>query len=184
MIPLGILSAATPRGGGGSAGGVDDFDADTLDLYTPMGSVQSATISDGSLKFSGAQGVLARTGEVFSDGEVGVVISSAQDAGFAFRIQDASNYYLAAIYDANGGAPNRVYLYRRAGGFSTLAGNIPITFPRGTPTKFHANLAGTRIRLYVNDVQIADVNDAAFSSGLAGPRSNGNPGVFESYFWP
>lgn len=172
----------------------DSFDTDTSSLYTKLGLNTTASIGDGFLTFTVGgtddQTVWARTGVNITDGRVGVTLDQANDAGLAFRIVDANNYYVAIICDHVATVPptrNKAGIWRRLGGTWFQLGvyvDLPGGFTRGTLHKFEVEMEGSTFRVYFDDTLIMTRTDSSHASGMAGPRANRRPCRFASYSYP
>lgn len=176
---------------GGSVGpGADDFSSNTLGSYTQYADTPANwSISGGYLNSStAAQAVLTRNGVSFVDGEASCVVTQANDAGVALRLQDLGTYYVAVVHDASGtnGSTNNVELFKRVGGtFTKLGTTVTISFVRGSPHTLTLGASGSSIYVKFDGATKISVSDTSISTaGKCGPRVNNGMCQFDSFTWP
>jgi hypothetical protein len=169
----------------------DSFDTDDLSSYTEYAdSPANWSMTGGHLSMSsGGQSILTRNGISFLDGEVRAMVSSADDAGLALRLQDNSNYYLAVVADnsTSAGTP-RVTIFKRISGSYTSIGSTAISFPRGTPKELVFSASGSTLSIKFDGATVLTVTDTAIgTAGKVGPRGHSTGSAanqFESFTWP
>lgn len=174
------------------AANTDPFDTDTLSQYVAYEDAGSSwSISGGKLLGGTAsQSILARGGVSFVDGEVSCVITHANDAGLALRLQDVNNYYLLVVKDessTSGSGAGTVVIYKRVAGTYTQIGvSAGIAFTRGTSHTVTFRAVGSTLEADFDGVNKLSVIDSAITTrGLCGPRGNGSgPNTFDSLTWP
>ena len=184
-----MLRRMMMAGAEGPSGNIDNFDADSRASYTQYAETAvTLSISGGALTASGGAGnqsVIARNGVTFLNGEVGCEVRQANDAGLALRVQDKSNYILAAIFDSLSGAPNRVVLYSRVGGAFSQIATATVDFPRGVKRRFTFAIAGTSAVVKMDGTTVLTATVATNTApGMCGMRCNAGVQIFDSFTWP
>lgn len=187
-----ILAAYGSASGSGAAG-TDDFSTNTLSSYTEFAdNAAGYSISGGFLIATSTpqnkQSILTRNGISFVNGEASIVITEANDAGLALRLQDNNNYYLAVVQDnsSTGANPNNVLLYKKVGGsYTQLGSTVTVSFVRGTSHTLSFSASGTSLVVKFDGVTRISVTDSAISAaGKCGPRTNGGNFKVDSFTWP
>lgn len=187
-----VAAAFKPAQGAAPAANTDPFDTDTLSQYVAYQDAGSDwSISGGKLQGGTAsQSILARGGVSFADGEVSCVITHANDAGLALRLQDVNNYYLLVIKDessTSGSGAGTVVIYKRiAGTYTQIGVSAGIAFTRGTAHTVTFRAVGTLLEADFDGVNKLSVTDSSITAaGLCGPRGNGSGNnTYDSLTWP
>ena len=190
MLRRGMMAQAASGGGN-----TDDFSTNTIASYTQYANSPTTwTITGGALTCNSGSGskqsVLTRNGVSFANGEISCVITVADDAGLALRLQNNSNYYVAVISDASAaiGAANqnKVKLFKRVGGTFTQLGTAQtIAFTRGTSHTFSFSAVGNLLTVKFDGSTLISVTDSSLAAaGRCGPRSDSFQASFDSFTWP
>jgi hypothetical protein len=158
----------------------DNFnDASSLNNYTLVNTPEAWSVSNGHLVAgSGArQATALRNGVTIENGWVETRTDQAADGGLVARAQNLNSYYLLAIRDDSRFGHANIEIYKAVNGtFTSLSGQIDISFPVGTQKTIRFQASGTTLTAYVNGAQVAQVSDASFTSGMVGLRASGRDG--------
>lgn len=156
----------------------DTFDSNTITNYGQVATAFATwTVSGGFMEgFTGNQAILYPLGFSQTDAKVEAVMTQAEDAGLAVRI-NASTYYLITIADGSAASlSNTIRMFKCvSGAFTQLGSTVTgIGFTRGSPVTFRLQAIGNAITCFKNGVsQIAVTDSAITGAGFVGMRSNG-----------
>lgn len=151
---------------------LDDFNVDTSWAYTQAGGA-TWTWNTGSGRLEGTNGTDATcvyNSYTAKNVSVEIEFSQSGGAGIVARFTDANNYYLCYLRDDTSSGTNNVQLYKRVAGVTTsLVSPINVTFVRGTNYRVRFEVVESQLSVYVDDVLIHTLSDAAITaSGKVG----------------
>lgn len=107
--------------------------------------------------------------------DVDLIVDADQinQGGLVWRWQDVSNFYKLVVFDSasSAGSTNIIQLFKVVANAATQIGsNVAISFTRGDNHRFHVNMIGTAIKVYMDSTSpIINTTD----SSLTGPGKVG-----------
>lgn len=147
----------------------------TISQFTAYQSGSGTTwaISGGRMTASGGssnQAFLLCDAVSFTNGYVETTMTSSDQAGPVIRGTSAASAYFVACRDGSSlGAQNTIELFKVvAGTFTSLSGNVSVTWPRGTEKRFGINVNGTAINVFADGVSVYSTTDASLSGSTRG----------------
>jgi hypothetical protein len=153
----------------------DLFDTDQLTKYTSGGDTAATwAVSGGMLTGTGGtQATLIKDDLLLQNCEIVINSNQAYDGGIIARYQDNNNYYMLALRDDSGIAPNEnLCIYKRVGGTFTSLVSANVTWPRGTSKQIKFTLHGSRLEAWFDGVKVISITDTTFTGGGVGFRNS------------
>ena len=170
----------------------DTFSSNTLGGYTIYNTTGAWSISNGFLyaDTTARQSVVIRNGVTFTNGYVQTTVDSIRDGGLVTRFQSNGNYYLLAIRDDSLFGYSNLEIYKAVNGvFTSLSGQVDISFPTGSEHEISFGASGNVLKAYLDGVVVATVTDNTYSSGGVGLRADNTRGWnnvtsrFNNFLW-
>jgi pectate lyase len=100
--------------------------------------------------------------------------NTSEYVGIAARVQDASNYYVLTLRDAN-----KIEIRKVVKGKSTLLASKAFTVKTGTAYTLRLRVNGSKLTGYVNGSQKLNVTDTTFTSGKVGLTTLNGSATFD-----
>jgi hypothetical protein len=158
----------------------DNFnDAGSLNNYSFFNTPEAWSVVNGHLVAgSGArQATALRNGVTIQNGWVETRTDQVADGGLVLRAQNLNSYYLLAIRDDSRFGHANIEIYKAVNGvFTSLSGQIDISFPVGTQKTIRFTASGSTLTAHVNGSQVAQATDGSYTSGTLGLRASGRDG--------